>query len=124
MKRDMDLIRQILIAVEAHNSTEPCLKIADANGAYQVALMKEAGLVEAMIVEDGQGLPAMAVLLRLTWLGHDFLDAARDATLWKQALEKIIKPGMSWSFSLLVEWLKQEARRRLLGDNHADPADD
>lgn len=121
MKRDMELIRNILFEVEAHDSSKPCFQIVDANCAYQVALMKEAGLVEAIVCEDQQGLPTAAVILRLTWIGHDFLDSSRDNKLWKLAMDNVIKPGASWSFSILVEWLKREARRRLLGDQSNTP---
>jgi hypothetical protein len=115
MKRDIEMIRQILIDVEAHDSSKPCLQVSDYNTAYQVALMKDAGLVEAIIMPDGQGLPAAAALLRLTWTGHEFLDSSRDSTIWKMALDHVIKPGVSWTFPILIEWLKQEAKRRLLG---------
>ena len=116
MKRDMEIIRQILIDVEAHDKVDQVLQVGDPHIAYQVSLMKEAGLINAIILENGMGLPSQAALMGLTWAGHDFLDASRDSTLWKKAVEHIIKPGASWSFSILVEWLKQEARRRLLGD--------
>ena len=115
MKRDMEMIRQILIDVEAHDSSKPCLQVSDANAAYQIALMEEAGLVEAVILKDQQGLPHAAALLRLTWAGHDFLDSSRDSKIWKMAVEHIIKPGASWSFSILAEWLKQEAHRQIFG---------
>jgi len=115
MKRDMEMIRQILIDLEAHDISKPCLQVSDANAAYQIALMKEAGLVEAAILKNQQGLPHSAVLLRLTWAGHDFLDSSRDSKIWKMAVEHIIKPGASWSFSILIEWLKQEASRRVFG---------
>jgi hypothetical protein len=116
MKRDMEIIRQILMDIEAHDKVDDVLKVGDPHVAYQVALMKEAGLVEAVIVENQMGLPAGAALMGLTWAGHDFLDASRDNTLWRNAVEHIIKPGASWSFSILVEWLKQEARRKIFGD--------
>jgi hypothetical protein len=115
MKRDMEMIRQILIDMEAHDKVDDVLRIADAYVAYQVSLMKEAGLIDAVIIQNQMGLPSQAALMGITWAGHDFLDASRDSTLWKKAVEHIIKPGASWSFSILVEWLKQEARRRLLG---------
>jgi hypothetical protein len=114
MKRDMELIREILIAAEAHDSSNPCLAYEDPSSAYQIALIKEAGLVEAVIRKDENGLPSGAVVVRLTWAGHDFLDSARDSKIWKLAKEHVIKPGMSWSFSILVEWLKQQARQRIL----------
>jgi hypothetical protein len=41
-------------------------------------------------------------LHRLTWEGHEFLDATRDSKVWKLAKEKVLKPGASWTFSLLA----------------------
>ena len=115
MKRDMEMIRQILADVEAHDKTEDVLKVGDPFVAYQVSLMKDAGLIDAIIVQNHQGLPAQAALMGLTWAGHDFLDASRDDTIWKKAMEHVVKPGASWSFSILLEWLKQEAHKRIFG---------
>ncbi len=112
----MEMIRQILMDVEAYDKVDDCLKIADPYVAYQVSLMKEAGLIDAVIIQNSIGYPAQAALLGLTWAGHDFLDSSRDNTLWIKAKEHIIKTGVSWSFSLLVEWLKQEAKKKILGD--------
>jgi hypothetical protein len=118
MKRDMELVRKILLKTEAleFEGGEPyeryCARTH--NEAYQIALMKDAGLVDADIDTIG-GIPAEATIIRLTWAGHDFLDSSRDSKIWKMAVEHIIKPGASWTFSILVEWLKQEARRRVFG---------
>jgi hypothetical protein len=46
--------------------------------------------------------------------GHDFLDAARDATIWSEAKDKALKPGVSWAFSMLAEFLKAEAKAHLM----------
>ena len=120
MKRDIEVIRQILCDLESHDFEANILQVDDPHNAYQVALMKEAGLVEAAIVEDHRGLPAQAALFRLTWAGHDFLDSSRDSMLWKKAMDHVIKPGASWTFSLLAEWLKEEARRRVFGFSQPD----
>jgi hypothetical protein len=115
MKRDMDLIRKILIDVEAADADGPMVSFDDPHAAYQVALMKDAGLLEASISEDGFGRPSNAFVIRLTWDGHEFLDASRDSKIWKLAKDHIIKPGASWTFQVLMEWLKREAQQRFLG---------
>ena len=118
MKRDMELIRQILHSAEALEfiDSEPYERYwgKTHSEVYQIALMKDAGLVDADI-KTTAGIPSEATIIRLTWAGHDFLDSSRDSKIWNLAVENIIKPGASWSFSILVEWLKQEARKRLLG---------
>ena len=66
-------------------------------------------------MDTTNGIPSAAAIVRLTWAGHDFLDSSRDNKIWKLAKEHVIKPGASWTFSLLLEWLKQEARHRVFG---------
>ena len=118
MKRDMDLVRQILSNAEARDfeSDEPpaSYQAQTVEEAYQIALMNDAGLVQADYTSQA-GTPVCATIFRLTWSGHDFLDAARDETIWKKAKDTILKPGISWTFSVLAEWLKQEAQKKLFG---------
>lgn len=118
MKRDMDLIRKILIDAESRNfeNGEPheLFQTSTPDEAYQIALMKDNGLVEGDITTTNL-IPSEATIYRLTWAGHDFLDAARDNTIWKMAKEKVLKPGASWTFSILTEWLKREAHNKIFG---------
>lgn len=112
MKRDMDLARYILLQKEAEQPI-----IGDkAPIVYHIALLKEAGFVEAVVRNDHLGVPSDAAILKLTWEGHDFLDAMRDDKIWRLAKEKFIKPGVSWTFSILLEWLKQQAHQRIFKD--------
>ena len=36
------------------------------------------------------------------------MDAARDDTLWRKAKESVIRPGASFTFDLVKDWLKAE----------------
>ena len=118
MKRDMELVRKILQEAEAldYEEGEPPerYRAQTCDEAYQIALMRDASLVQAD-VDTTNGIPSAATIVRLTWAGHDFLDSSRDNKIWKMAKEHVIKPGASWTFSLLLEWLKQEARHRVFG---------
>ena len=42
-----------------------------------------------------------------------WLNASRDSGLWQKAKEKVIGPAAGVSFTLLLEWLKEEGKRRL-----------
>jgi hypothetical protein len=75
--------------------------------------MKDAGLIEAAIAKGPDGSPAGAVIIRMTWAGHDFLDAARDDTVWRKAKDNVLKPGVSWTFDLLKQTLKALAQQQL-----------
>ncbi len=80
-------------------------------------LVIEANLAEGEVLRGERNQAIAGELNGLTWLGHDFLDAARDETIWKKAREKFLKPSASWTFSLVLEWLKHEARQRMFGDS-------
>ena len=114
MQRKIELIREILLQRESDKTP---MVLPDCSGqeefAYHVALLKEAGLVDAIVVTDHKGMPSGAQVLRLTWSGHDFLDAARNDTVWNTAKRKIIESGMSWTFSMLTEILKALAKQEL-----------
>lgn len=90
MIRDMDLVRKILIEVEKNPSPyRPIdLKIdgySEKEIGYHVAIMMEAGLLANIFLNrDGQVVP-ISKATRLTWGGHDFLDACRDDSRWNTA---------------------------------------
>ena len=110
----MDVIRRILFDVE--EAKEPVQKIADCPPdvfAYNASLLIQAGFVESKIIGGPKGLPRAALILRMTWQGHEFLDSARSDSVWHTAKEKMLKPGMSWTFGLLSEALKALAKQQL-----------
>ena len=87
----MDLIREILLEVEKCPSLEVCgIEIPGRSQAelyYTAQLAQEAGLIEAKFSSD----LANFHVLRLTYAGHEFLDAARNDTLWAKAKEIVTK---------------------------------
>lgn len=81
--------------------------------AYHVGLLHEAGLLYAedwthMDSEFPEWLPA-----RLTWAGHEFLDAARNETTWRQARDKVVEITGGISLQILTAYLQHIAREKL-----------
>ena len=113
MKRDMDLIRDLLGQVEAIDADGSYLSVDDRLAVHQVSLMKDAGLVDANLLEDGNGLYNGANVFRLTWAGHDFLDAVREDTVWNKIKKNVIKPGASWTFAMVLEYAKMEIKQQI-----------
>jgi hypothetical protein len=79
MKRDMDLCREILRQIEAHPElNEPVtIEVEDCSPddiTYQLHQLRQGGLIEAEDVSVVGKLRYMPK--RLTWHGHEFLDAA------------------------------------------------
>ena len=101
MKRDVDLERDILLAIEAHDDPRAFVSFDDLAArsgqpldqiGYQVGLLHEAGLVVAVDTraqDDPYGWSAD----RLTYAGHVHLDAIRDPETWRRAKEGARKIG-------------------------------
>jgi len=94
MTRDNDLVREILQRIEA--SQESPLTI-DRLGitshdrvaiGYHLQLLEEAGYVVANFAY-GDDAVQEAVVDRLTWAGHEFLDAIRSDTVWAKTKSTI-----------------------------------
>ena len=75
-----------------------------------VALMCDAGLLEG----NCKPIIGHVCVTRITWLGHDFLDAARNEDVWQKTKEKTKAAG-SWTFGLVLDILKAEAAKRVGG---------
>src|SRR5213594_1007924 len=107
MKRDMDLIRLQLLRVEGEQPVPELEQYTERQKTYQMALCIEAGLVHGIIRNSPTGYPNGTVAIRLTWAGHEFLDAARNETIWKKADEHIKNSGVKLTMSILEELLKK-----------------
>ena len=114
MRRDMDIIRQIVLAVRDSDGVVRGLEGVDFEVyAEHVRLLDEAGLVDASIQTVPQRKVIAALVWRLTWAGQDFADAISSDTLWRKAKDTVIKPAGSWTFDVLKEWLKSEISQGL-----------
>jgi hypothetical protein len=98
MKRDMDLIREVLLKLEAEPldgnlySVEPDrLGIEDRSYdeiAYHLVILIDGGLVDGERDQSGG-----FALRKLTWAGHDFLDSVRDPKIWRATKERVKDAG-------------------------------
>lgn len=111
MKRDMGLIRLLLLGQEGEEvdlssySEEALL--------YHYALAIEAGLLRGDILEHKDGTLRGAAVIRMTWEGHDFIDAARNESVWKKATSILSKNGMTLSFAVLTALLTSIAKEKI-----------
>ena len=117
MKRDMDLVREILLKLEdlpydgqLHNITVDGRTNEEIS--YHVMLLEEAGLIAAMSLTSHDGICWKPT--RLTYSGHEFLDAARSDTVWERAKAWTLKTtgtltveAMKLALPLVVKSLMQ-----------------
>jgi len=102
MKRDLDLVRQILLTVE---EAKPGQQIdledfrkelperLDEVSAH-VELLDEAGYLDAIISQElTPSGPRQFFITKIEWAGYDYLDAVRDAGIWAKTKEKLKSVG-------------------------------
>jgi len=119
MKRDLDLIREIMLHVESgqeYDGTREFYYIdpeemgltgyTSEEFVYHWTLLIEAGYV------DGAATVVNIVVRRLTSRGHDFLDDIRDPGIWKQVKIRLGSlPGVA--LSIVAELAKSEIKKHL-----------
>lgn len=107
MKRNWDMIRDILTRLEEVINDEGCLNLSSfpqgraPEISYHMELLMEAGLVKGqMSKEIGPG-PHDFFAFRLTWQGHEFLDTIRSDTVWQNTKKSFLSQGISMTFDLV-----------------------
>jgi hypothetical protein len=118
MKRDMDLIRAVLIEVEKLPFDGSFHDIfvqghSEEEISYHVLLSHEAGLIDAIDLSSTQGVCWRPK--RLTYEGHEFLDAARNDTVWKRAKETLLSTSGAITLEAMKVLLPQILLRLALG---------
>jgi len=115
MKRDMDLIREIMLDYEefdAKRNTEVAMNPGEEGAPppevydYHVTLLGDAGYLE---IKQTKG---RAAILRMTWEGHEFLDSIRDPEIWEQAKGGAMAAG-GFTLDLLGDLAKGYAKKKI-----------
>jgi hypothetical protein len=117
MKRDMDLIRKIMLAAEssAQGYVGGEIKIdgyPDEQVKFHCYLIGEAGLAKTSDVTAMRDKSPQAWINVLTWAGYEFLDESRSDTVWSETKKRVGKGvgtvSMAVLRQLLVETVKQQ----------------
>jgi hypothetical protein len=103
MQRDMELVRKILLAMEAEPSGTgpmyPKIEGYDPDTvAYHIYIMGTGRLIECdpgVAAREGEVRKASA--RNIMWDGYEFLNAARDQDTWEQAKETVKGAGRDLS---------------------------
>lgn len=110
MKRDMELIRKLVLALEdAPTGYAPDkLNIEGYTSeqiGYHAYLMIDAGLATGNDASEFGSTSPEAMLTNLTWDGHEFAEAVRDESRWKNAMGIVREKGGSVTISVLTQIL-------------------
>ena len=110
MKRDMELIREILLLIEErqHATSDDLLKVigetqenADRIAYHLDMLVEEAGYIKGVAVMGMSNYGHGYMMLELTWSGHEFVDTLRDQTVWEKTRSVANTAGVTSAKALL-----------------------
>lgn len=97
MKLDQDLVREILLAIEATGHDPYHVFQLELPGreetevSYHVMLLDEAGFLHGQDMSSSDGI--LWHPMRLTMKGHEFLDTVRDPEVWRETKVSMAKIG-------------------------------
>lgn len=119
MRLDMDLVRLLLLQVEGDESVDLSDYTKDQVN-YHKGYLVDKGLVVGKTHYSSSGLrpmdvPDLVIVKRLTPDGHDFLDKARNSTIWHKAknlAEKTVGTLSLHSLTLALDSVIAEAFKR------------
>ena len=104
--RNFDLIRSILLAVEASppnstitNSQLDIEGVDPATVAFHVEMLKDAGYIDAAIAQNFSGIQRF-MIKKINWDGYEFMDNAKNDTVWKKFKAQSEAKGSSMSITV------------------------
>jgi Hypothetical protein (DUF2513) len=116
VERDMDLIREILLRIDAdptlNGTTYKAFEASDFEGhsqeeiVYHIDLLLEANLVIGIRDRDNTAIS------RLTWWGHEFIADTRDPDIWEKVKART-KGLANVGLALILEVAKAEIRKTM-----------
>jgi len=114
----MNLIREILLKLEAHEHGHAPGKLeipgySDEQIGFHIFLMGQARLLVTHDVTNAADRSPAAMALSMTWDGYEFLDAARNDSVWKKARHEVTRAGVSAGFELVKQLLIGVAKDEL-----------
>jgi Hypothetical protein (DUF2513) len=110
MKRDWNIIRAILLNLEASPTPNAALNAKklvpfdEQAAAYNMRLLSEGGYIQAIIRESmtGDGQIAVAIARSLTSAGHELLDTIRSESVWAKIQDKVRKEGLDMTIDVVL----------------------
>lgn len=122
MRRDYELVRSVMLELEAippgqavNGSVLSRADRDDATLAEHLVLLIQEQMLEgkAYTTFDGLG-PDQIIIIRVTWKGHEFLDAVREERVWNIVKTKLANVGGRATFEIITQ-LGSAALKGFLG---------
>lgn len=118
MRRDMDLIREILLELSKGKEEielDP-LKSEDKLFEYHIDILKQANLISYKNKFQDMVPKVYIDELRLTWLGNDYLDNISNESIWNKTKEVVFSKGFELGnipFSIIKEITTNQIKAKI-----------
>lgn len=100
MKRNLDLIRDVMLYLESKDGNKPCWgeelplpQYDPMDLAYHSNLLAQADLIDFEPVKTENGRIIKCLVFSLSWKGHEYLDTIRDPDVWAKTKEGAKRVG-------------------------------
>jgi hypothetical protein len=96
VKRDMELVRKVLLAAQDGNQNRAIEGYTEDQILYHKDLVIRHRLAEGTVMPDSTKateVPAAVYIRKLTWEGHDFIDAIADESNWNKVKDFLKDAG-------------------------------
>lgn len=119
MKRNPDVLREVLLLAETVPAGEPLgsEQIETSAGnvrelADHVLLLKEADYLQATVILHSNRARPTILIYGLTHRGRNFVSVIKDKTVWKQVKKGIASDEEGWTLPGLVEIASEIIRQK------------
>ncbi|MCB5725314.1 DUF2513 domain-containing protein [Mitsuokella jalaludinii] len=111
MKRDLDLLRNMLLKMESLDSSHGTVRLYtfkdlcddEAVLSLHIHLLLDAGFIEATDIVHLDDAVDDFLITRITFDGYDYLDSIRNDSIWNEVKQKISSVGGSVSLDIVKE---------------------
>lgn len=120
MKRDLDLLREILLQTESSASSGITASdfVSDDRSAeavsFHIQLLLDAGYIEAIEFKTLSRLYPDFIIKRITFSGYEYLDSVRSDRVWQETKSRVAKIG-SASVDVIKSVASEVIKSMLIG---------
>jgi len=117
VKRDLDLVRQLVLQIEALPAAPPVQyrmsEIEDPMLSAHLELLIDSGLVNGKIARSHGARGDVISVEGLTWQGHEWIEMVRSQALWNETKRLVVEQGGALTFELTKAVAGKLLRARL-----------
>lgn len=116
MKRDMAIIREILLLCEQAHSGFDLSSVCTSQDerdlyAYHVQLLDDGEYIIANVKRTAGGHAITVYIERMTWAGTELLESLRNENVFKETMCRLAKTAGAFSISLVQSIAAEELRK-------------